>query len=277
VIVDGRCDEVTDVALQVLELGLPILLEKPGGFNSKDLASVADAARKQRLAVQLGYFLRYADSVAAAKAAIDSGSLGDMTMVRCHAGMPHAAWDGLTGWLDDPANVTSIFQEDACHVVDITLHLLGMPKAAMAMRVKDRFSPSVGEDSLAAILDYGDFLATIDFNAHEANPWIDTWGFEIYGTSGTMRIGLAPDWVEIFAPATGWNTSGEDRLGAPAESGTRGADLQKHYERGLAGLIRAISTGDRPPVDADAGLTVFRTVEGIIRSADTGSRVELEG
>ena len=55
VIVDGRCDEVTDLALGVLNLGLPILLEKPGGMNAAELARIAEKAAS-KLATW-GYFL----------------------------------------------------------------------------------------------------------------------------------------------------------------------------------------------------------------------------
>src|SRR5215468_1523054 len=38
IVVDGRCDEVTALALASLDLGLPIFLEKPGGMGAADLA-----------------------------------------------------------------------------------------------------------------------------------------------------------------------------------------------------------------------------------------------
>lgn len=277
VIVDGRCDEVTGLALQVLEMNLPILIEKPGGMNATDLASIAREAERRGLPTQMGYFLRYADTVAAGKAAIDSGELGQLSLVRCHAAMPHRAWELQGAWFSDPTNITSIFQEDACHVVDILLHLLGQPRALTAMRVRGNFDPSVGEDTIATIWNYGTHLATIDFTAHEANPWIDTWNVEVYGTKGTLRFGLAPEWQERYEAPKGWQASGETRLTGPSDGHARDASSREQYRRGLHGLIAAIKGESSPPVDAKAGLRVFQTVEAIARSADSGRAVELDG
>lgn len=277
VIVDGRCDEVADLALQVLRLDLPILIEKPGGMNAAELATIAEEATSRGLPTQMGYFLRYAETVAAGKAALESGDLGQVSLVRCHAAMPHRAWEVMGAWFSDPTNITSIFQEDACHVVDIMLHLLGRPRALTAMRVKGNFEPSVGEDSIATIFDYGTHLATIDFTAHEANPWIDTWNFEIYGTTGTLRFGLAPEWLETYVAAKGWQASGDERLTGPSDGFARDASSREQYRRGLLGLIEAINGNADPPVDARAGLQVFETVEAIARSADTGRAVDFSG
>jgi predicted dehydrogenase len=208
--------------------------------------------------------------VESATAAIDGGDLGQISLVRCHAAMPHRAWDVMGAWFSDPTNITSIFQEDACHVVDIMLHLLGIPRAVSAMRIAGNFEPTVGEDAIGAILDYGTHLATIDFTAHEANPWIDTWSFEIYGTAGSLRFGLAPEWLERYHAPTGWQESGESRLTGPSDGHARDASSAEQYRKGLAGLIDAINGTAPSPVDVVAGLAVFRVVEAILRAADTG-------
>jgi predicted dehydrogenase len=218
----------------------------------------------------MGYFLRYADTVGEAKKALDSGELGQLTLVRCHAAMPHRAWDLQGSWFADPTNITSIFQEDACHVVDIMLYLLGMPNALTAMRITGNFDPTVGEDAIAAVFDYGTHLATIDFNAHEANPWIDTWSFELYGTTGSLRIGLAPEWIERYRADSGWIAEGEQRLTGPSDGHARDASSRHQYARALAGLIQAIEGTAPAPVDVAAGLQVMRVVEAIQQSADTG-------
>jgi predicted dehydrogenase len=275
VIVDGRCNEVTDLALGVTALNLPILMEKPGGMRADDLALVEREVISRGLASQMGYFLRYARPVQEAKRALASGELGQLSLVRCHAAMPHRAWEVMGEWFGDPTNITSIFQEDACHVVDIMIDLLGLPKAITALRTKENFSPSVGEDSIAAIWDYGTHLATIDFTAHEANPWIDTWSVEVFGTRGTMRAGMSPEWLERYEASRGWIESGEDRMTGPSDGHARDASTREHYRIGMAGFLNAIQTGEPAPANVSKGLAVFRTVEAIAAAADCGCRIEL--
>lgn len=278
VIVDPRCDEMRGLALGALALGLPILLEKPGGMTAAELEEIDAEATRRGVATQLGYFLRYAQPIDDAKRAIDSGELGEITLVRCHAAMPHRAWepDLMGRWFGDATNITSIFQEDACHVVDILIHLLGMPTEVTAMRVKGNFDPSPGEDAIATIWNYGTHLATIDFTAHEANPWIDTWNVELFGTSGTLRFGLAPAWVERYSAENGWQSGGDERAMGPSNGFARDFSTQPVYDIGMKGLIDAIGGGAPAPANTSHGLRVFRTVEAIAQAAETKSTVVID-
>lgn len=275
VIVDGRCDEVTDLAVAAAAMGLPILMEKPGGMCAADLARIVEAVERAGVASQMGYFLRNAAPVRSAKAAIQAGELGQISLVRCHAAMPHRAWDVMGAWFGDPTNITSIFQEDACHVVDIIVDLFGMPTSVVASRTKGNFEPSVGEDAIAAVWDYGTHLAVVDFTAREANPWIDTWSLEIYGTVGTIRAGFAPEWLERYVKETGWVASGEERLTGPSDGFARDASSREQYRVEMASFVDAIRTGTPASAPVQHGYDVFRVVEAIAAAADSGRRVEL--
>jgi UDP-N-acetylglucosamine 3-dehydrogenase len=275
VIVDGRCDEVTDLAIAVANMGLPILMEKPGGMKAADLGRIADAVEARGLASQMGYFLRNAASLTEAKAMLASGELGQISLIRCHGAMPHRAWDVMGVWFSDPTNITSIFQEDACHLVDIMVDLFGVPKSVTAARTKGNFEPSVGEDVIAAVWDYGTHLGVVDFTAREANPWIDTWSIEIYGTTGTFRAGFAPEWEERYAKETGWVASGETRLTGPSDGFARDASSREQYLIEMASLVKAIQNGGETTAPVRHGYEVFRVVEAIATSADTGCKIEL--
>ncbi len=278
VIVDPRCGEMRELALGVLSLNLPILLEKPGGMTADELEGIDAEAQRRGIPTQLGYFLRYAQPVCDARQAISFGELGEITLVRCHAAMPHRAWepDLMGRWFGDPTNITSIFQEDACHVVDIMISLLGMPYEVTAMRIQGNFDPSPGEDAIATIWNYDTHLATIDFTAHEANPWIETWNVEVFGTTGTLRFGLAPAWAEHYTPSTGWQRGGEHATG-PGDGFANDFSAQDLYDITVRGLVDAIERGIPAPANTSYGLQVFRAVEAIAKAADTKSTVTLGG
>jgi predicted dehydrogenase len=274
-IVDGRCDEVTDLAVAVANMGLPILMEKPGGMCAADLARIVEAVEQTGVASQMGYFLRNAAPVQTAKAVITNGELGQISLIRCHAAMPHRAWDVMGDWFGDPTNITSIFQEDACHVVDIVVELFGMPRSVVATRIHGNFESSAGEDAIASIWDYGTHLAVVDFTAREANPWIDTWSLEIYGTTGTLRAGFAPEWLERYSKETGWVTSGEARLTGPSDGFARDASSSEQYRIEMASFVEAIRTVSSASAPVQHGYDVFRVVEAIAEAADTGAAVSL--
>lgn len=275
VIVDGRCDEVAELAVAVTTLGLPILLEKPGGMHADEMKRIVDAVESAGVVSQMGYFLRNARPVLEAKEAIANDELGQISLIRCHAAMPHRAWDVMGDWFADPTNITSIFQEDACHVVDIVVDLFGMPKSVSAVRTKGNFEPSVGEDAIASIWDYGTHLAVVDFTAREANPWIDTWSIEIYGTTGTIRSGFSAEWMERYTKETGWLESGEPRLSGPSDGFARETSTREHYRVEMESLVNAIRNGGDTTAPARHGYDVFRVVEAIASSADSGCKIEL--
>jgi len=275
VIVDGRCDEVTELAIGIAQLGLPILMEKPGGMTAAEMGRIADAVEVAGVASQMGYFLRNARPVLETKDALAKGELGQISLVRCHAAMPHRAWDVMGAWFGDPTNITSIFQEDACHVVDIVVDLFGLPTSVAALRTKGNFDPSVGEDAIASIWDYGTHLAVVDFTAREANPWIDTWSLEIYGTTGTIRAGFSAEWLERYTKDSGWVESGEPRLSGPSDGFARNTSTREHYRIEMEGLVNAIRSGGGTSAPARHGYRVFQMVEAIAAAADTGRKVEL--
>lgn len=275
VIVDGRCDEVTNLAVAAATMGLPILMEKPGGMNAADLSRIVAAVEETGVASQMGYFLRNAASVQIAKTAIENQDLGEISLIRCHAAMPHRAWDVMGNWFGDPSNITSIFQEDACHVVDIVVELFGIPQSIVASRIQGNFEPSVGEDAIASIWNYGSKLAVVDFTAREANPWIDTWSLEVYGTTGTIRAGFAPEWLEQYRKESGWVQTGEERLTGPSDGFARDASSREQYRIEMASFVEAIRTGSAASAPVHHGYDVFRVVEAILEAADTGSQVSL--
>lgn len=274
-IVDGRCDEVAELAIAVANLGLPILMEKPGGMNAAELGRIAEAVDANGVASQMGYFLRNAAPLAEARDALASCELGQISLVRCHAAMPHRAWEVMGAWFDDPTNITSIFQEDASHVVDIMVDIFGSPKSVVAARTKGNFDPTVGEDAIASIWDYGTHLGVVDFGAHEVNPWIDTWSLEIYGTFGTIRAGFSPEWQERYAKETGWVASGDTRLTGPSDGHAREASTREHYRIEMASLVDAIQNGGTTTAPVRHGHNVFRVVEAIAEAADSGRKIEL--
>jgi predicted dehydrogenase len=259
VIVDPRCDEMLPLAMGVLKLNLPLLIDKPGGMNADELAQIDAEATKRGLPTQVGYFLRYAQPVLDAKTAIDSGALGDVTLVRCHAAMPNVAWEaGRMGqWFGDPTNITSIFQEDACHVVDILVYLLGVPQEVVALRIQGNFEPSPGEDAIATVWSYGNRIA-------------------VFGTKGTLKFGLAPAWSETYTAATGWEVGGDERDMGPSDGFARNFSTQPVYNIGMQQFLDAIAGGPPASANTSEGLKVFRVVEAIAKAADTKCAVKVE-
>lgn len=74
------------LAIQAIEKGKHVFLEKPGGRNSADLQIVIDAQKKNPVAMMLGYNHRYHPGFLKAKELVDSKQFGDVLFIRAKYG-----------------------------------------------------------------------------------------------------------------------------------------------------------------------------------------------
>jgi predicted dehydrogenase len=269
-LVAGRNDELADLALEVLRHDLPVLVEKPGALDTTGLRRIEAEADSRGRRVFVAYFLRFADTVRTARELIDEGALGDLTLARFHVGMPALAWEDLPEWFADPTNVRGMFLEDGCHVVDIALHLLGDPSDVTGVALEQPRPGGLGESAFAATLRYESVLAVVDFSAWEANSWVESWGFELYGTRGTLRAGLMPPWAELYG-GDGWRRIGVERpLDGQALEAARVAAHRSYFRRALGAAADAVLDRGGEPATLAEARRVFDVIEAAY--AGHGSR-----
>jgi predicted dehydrogenase len=61
---------------------------------------------------------------------LDDGILGRTTVCKFHVSVPSP--DAVTPWFNLKQDIGGVFFEDGCHMMDIVLSLLGMPKSIFA-------------------------------------------------------------------------------------------------------------------------------------------------
>jgi len=221
IIVEPWTYEMVDVCIRCLEAGKHVLVEKPGGSNAADLARLEEAARRTGNVVQVGYNFRFSPMVDFAREVLDSGILGEIPQVQVHGAGP--AGDATYRWFNLPEDIGGCFWEDGCHLVDLILWLFGRPNNVSARISK--FPNVSGDDSLedaaVATFEWDNTLMGFDFTSWEANEWLETWQFNIYGTHGTLRFQMCPARYELFLKEAkggfrkGWNTWHERTFPTP--------------------------------------------------------------
>ena len=212
-----------------------ILLEKPGAPNLPEMQRVVDAVRGKQLPFQVGYMLPYSSGIRHCRRILDSGVLGPVTLARFHAATPVGGSKEI--WQSLPGDLGGLMYTDACHIIHLMIRLLGMPGRVQAMTLKlpagenviahgfkvDTLSGLgatvpmpigglVHEDAGAAIFDYGTKLVTLDMTGWEAHPWVEAWAIELYGTDGTLFVGIQPSRYRLYVRnpnhgyEAGWHT-----------------------------------------------------------------------
>lgn len=225
VVVEPWTYEMVDYSIACLEAGKSVLVEKPGGSNPDDLQRLVEAGEKAQRGsgaiVQVGYNFRFSPMVDFAKRVLADGLLGDVVQSRVHGAGP--AGDATHRWFNLPHDLGGCFWEDGCHLMDLIVHLFGVPKNATAKVSKHAgFS---GEDSLedaaVAALEYDKMLLSFDFTSWEAHDWLETWEVTMYGTKGTLRFQMLPERYDLYLKeaaggyAKGWTRWNETTFAVP--------------------------------------------------------------
>ena len=95
VVVSAATPAHAELTLAAVERGLPTFCEKPIASTAAESARVAEAIARSGVPVQVGYQRRFDAAFAAAKRAVDDGSLGAAAHRAQHHDGPRAAADGL--------------------------------------------------------------------------------------------------------------------------------------------------------------------------------------
>ena len=120
-----------DPAVKALNAGKHVLVEKPIARNAEEGAEIVDAARRSGKKLMVAYCWRWHPGARALKRFIDAGDLGDIYYARVHAlrrrGIPN--WGVFT---DKERQGGGPLIDIGCHLLDLTLWLMGHPKPIAA-------------------------------------------------------------------------------------------------------------------------------------------------
>ncbi|MGK2883024.1 MAG: Gfo/Idh/MocA family protein [Mycobacterium sp.] len=119
VVVCAATPSHAELTLAAVERGIPTFCEKPIASTAAESVRVAHIINRSGIAVQVGYQRRFDNAFAAAKAAVDSGSLGTLTTIRS------TTMDPAPPPLDYIKVSGGIFRDCAVHDFDVINWITG--------------------------------------------------------------------------------------------------------------------------------------------------------
>ncbi len=181
VAVETTIDVSCEMARRCLAAGKHVHLDKPGALDHEAFKSMRLDAEKRGLTVQMGYMLRYNPAFELLFRAVREGWLGEITEI-----------DAAMGKLADPRTRQQIgalegggMFELACHLIDVTLTIMGKPLSVSAFSTPTRADGV--QDNQMAVLNYAKATAVIRCN--HADPFGGPRRrFNVTGTEGTFEI-----------------------------------------------------------------------------------------
>ncbi len=243
--------------LQVIEAGIPLIVEKPLVFSLAEADQLLEAAAKRHLFFAIVFNHRYARPVQLAKQAVDSNQLGDITF---------ALWRFGGNWQTDHPHMTLI--ESQCHGFDMLEHLCG-PIASVSCELTDKTGH--GFRSLAIALGFANGAVGTMVGGYDSSfAYHQTHLLEINGTAGRI---LVEDTVRRYTfQALGETTRTVWEAGYKDDH-----DRSFHATLGtyLDAALDAFKQGAAPPVPASCGRRALQLALASVQSFQTGTRVKV--
>ena len=139
VFIGTRCSQHTPWACKVLALGVPLFLEKPVCTSRRQYEALRAAAEGKAHKVVVSFPLRLSSITLEMKRIVDSGVLGNLTMVQAVNNVPYGSVY-YHSWYRDPAETGGLFLQKATHDIDYIHFLTGRrPVSVCAKTTKLHF------------------------------------------------------------------------------------------------------------------------------------------
>lgn len=139
VFIGTRCSLHTHYACKVLEMGLPLFLEKPVSITREQYEQLRAAAQGKEHKCVVSFPLRLSTIVLEMKRIVESGMLGKITMVQAINNVPYGSVY-YHSWYRDPSETGGLFLQKSTHDIDYINFLTGeRPVSVCAKTTKLHF------------------------------------------------------------------------------------------------------------------------------------------
>lgn len=279
VFVTSPTNRHADHVVAAAATGKNVLLQKPMALTLADCDRIIEAVKTHGVKFSMCYQMRADPVNLKIKELVDSGSVGNIAMVRRRHAIPALLSPDFArpgNWHIDPVQNMGMFMDDASHAADWFYWLLGRPVSVMA-EIDNVVTDVAPDDNGVALYRFGNGEIGILCNsstmlAAEATT-------EIYGDRGTIVQNYG-DLVSSGLPRPPGATAlkvyhaGKDDwedLGLPADTphGSRIAAVPRP-------LIDYVQGRRGPLATAEDGKVCIEMVLAAYESARTGRRVKLD-
>ena len=264
-------------ALQAIEAGKNLLVEKPLEINLGRVDSLLDAADSAGVSVECIFQARFTEGARVLKAAIEAGRFGRLCLCSAHIKWHRSAayYTGWKGTLNTDGGGAVINQ--SIHAIDLLQWLVGMPSEIFAWKTRRVHLDIEAEDTACAALRFPDgAMGTIEATTAAWPGWERR--IEICGEFGSVALedekvvrwdfrDPRPEDAEILANAARNTTS--TGAGASNIIGFEG------HQRQIEQMVIALRNGLPMPVGGRAARNSVALVRALYESAEQGKPIRL--
>ena len=261
------------IVRQTIAAGKHMLCQKPFVPDAKTGNELIELAERAGLLIAVNQQLRYDEGMAAARAMVEAGWVGEVTAMTFTVNV-------ATDWTPWPWLVRSDRLEivyHSIHYLDAIRAVLGEPARVFCAGGRTPGQVATGETRTISVLVYPGNARGLVHATHENRTGDPEATFRIDGTKGSIKgtLGLLydyphgrPDTLEVSSqvvPTDGW-------LAYPVTSRW----IPDAFAGPIGSLLRAIATGGSPDPAARDNLGTIRLVDALYTSMDSGRSVPVK-
>lgn len=266
-------------AMRCVEVGCPVLIEKPIATRARDAEALVEDAAARGVPLLVGHHRRHNPIIHRAKEIIETGRLGDIRAVQatCWFFKPDAYFDEAPWRTQSGAGPVSV---NLVHDVDLLRHLCGDVTSVHAL-AHAALRGGENEDIAGALLEFENgAIGTMTVSDSIVSPW--SWEmtsgeypayprtsescYLIGGSGGALSLPDLRVWKHTGEQPDWWTP-----IAATAEIREATDPLVNQ----IVHFAEVIRGSTKPLVSGEEGLRTLRVIEAIQHSAATGASVHL--
>lgn len=267
-IIAGPATVHDNVACDLAAMGVHLLIEKPLAHDLTSGRKIVAAAGRAGVTLMVGYNLRFAPTVLAARQMIEQGAIGRVLSVRAEVGQYLPTWRPL----QDYRQTVSARPElgggallELSHEIDLMLWLFGRPNRVYAALGRYSDLEIAVEDLAEIVLEYEDpaILVSIHLDFLQQPPARTA---KFIGTDGTLVWDVIAERIE---------SSTSEAKGHEVLRLSSAGDRNAMYLEELTHFLDCARSGTAPRIVGTDGLLVLEVLEAARRSAQGRRAVEM--
>ena len=252
-----------EVAMQLIQAKIPLLIEKPIAPSVKEGQELVLKAKENKVLLTVGHIERFNPAVQALKKNI--GMLGDVFYASAHRfGVPTTR------------NLGKSFVDQAVHDIDVISYLTGKAPTAISA-VERKILDGSSEDLCSAVVEYGEFCATIE--ANRVTP-IKNRDLTILGTKGMAKLDyITQDLVIVTSDNTMNKYSTFDEVVMRVG---KGAEFKPYFAKEeplkleLVHFLDCVKNKKQPVVTGEDSIIAVAAVDAGVKSAKSGKKEKIK-
>ncbi len=281
-------------AIDALEHGVNVMLEKPFCVTTEEAVDVIRAEKKSGKILSIGFQPRFNPNMQLIKKIVQSGQLGKIYYIQTGGGRRRGIPTPFgTTFIEDATAGIGAMADIGCYSLDMVLNALGYPKPlTVSGFTTDYFGKNpeywtvegkpaeyadiFGVDDFAGGLIRLEGGIILDFRIAWAMN-LDTSGDTIImGTKGSLRIPSTECWNgTIGGPLKIYHDVDGTRIGVATEIPMQKALPEGEFYHKLRSFLNAIKEGGSAPVPSSEILYNQAIIDHIVKSSKLGREVEV--